>query len=134
MFRPGDTFRSERAPRHIWVVLTDPAANGGKFLLVNMTSLRDSCIDDSCVLQPSDYELLSHATTIAYSRAWVANDQGLQALVSSRDFLPIPSVPAPTLEKMIAGARASRQLAPDKRKLLPVEEKNRRGGADHGGC
>jgi hypothetical protein len=133
MFRSGDTFRCERPPRHIWVVLTDPAANGGRFLLVNMTSLRDSCIDDACVLQPSDYELLTHATTIAYSRALIANEKGLGDLVASGNFLRIPSVPAATLVKMIAGARTSRQLAPDKLKLLPLDEKRRCGGADHGG-
>lgn len=133
MFRPGDTFRSEQSPRHIWVVLTDPSANGGRFLLVNMTSLRDTCIDDTCVLQPSDYELLTHATTIAYSRALIANDKGLKDLVSSGNFLPIPSVPAATLGKMIAGARTSRQLAPDKLNLLPLQEKSRCGGAHHSG-
>ena len=78
MIRLGTTLRCELPPRHIWVVLSDPAANAGRILMVNMTTLRDSCVDDACVLGPQDYLPLTHATTMAYSRAQAGRSQELK--------------------------------------------------------
>ena len=46
--------------------------------MVSMTTLRDSCVDDACVLGPEDFVLLTHATTIAYSRAQAGRVAGLE--------------------------------------------------------
>jgi len=67
----GTTLRCNLSPRHIWVVLTDPARTGGDVLLANLTSLTDDCVDDACVLEPADFALLTHKTTVAYSRCQV---------------------------------------------------------------
>lgn len=119
MIRLGTTLRCDLPPRHIWVVLSDPAANGGRILMVKMTTLRESCVDDACVLGPEDFVLLTHATTIAYSRAQAGPVAGIEGLIRAGQFLEVESVPAATLAKMIAGARKSDQLAPAHKRLLP---------------
>jgi len=119
MIRLGATLRCELPPRHIWVILSDPAANAGRILMVNMTTLRDSCVDDACVLGPDDYDLLTHATTMAYSRAQAGLVAGIEGLIRAGQFIEVEPVPVPTLDKIIAGARASNQLAPAHKRLLP---------------
>ena len=81
MIRIGTTLRCDLPPRHIWVVLSDPAANGGRILMVNMTTLRDSCVDDDCVLGPADFVLLTHATAVAYSRAQAGPAAAIEGLI-----------------------------------------------------
>ncbi len=117
----GTTLRCELPPRHIWVVLSDPAATGGDILMVNMTTLRESCVDDECVLGPEDYVLLTHATTIAYSRSKSGPSAALEDLVRNGQFIAVENVPARTLTKIIAGARRSPQLSPADQRLLPKE-------------
>lgn len=119
MIRLGTTLRCELPPRHIWVVLSDPAANTGQMLMVNLTTLRDSCVDDACILGPEDFPLLTHATTVAYSRAEAGPAAAIEALIRTGHFIEVAPVPAATLTKMIAGARKSDQLAPARKRLLP---------------
>lgn len=119
MIRLGTTLRCELPPRRIWVVLSDPATSGGRILMVNMTTLRDSCVDDACVLGPEDYDLLTHATTIAYSRAQAGPVAAIEGLIRTGQFIEVESVPAATLTKIITGARKSPQLAPTHKRLLP---------------
>lgn len=121
MIRLGTTLRCELPPRHIWVIVSDPATNGGKVLMVNMTTLRDSCVDDACVLGPEDFTLLTHATTLAYSRAQAGPVAALEGLIRSGQFIEVAAVPAATLAKIVFGARKSDQLAPALKRLLPPE-------------
>ena len=65
----GATFRSNEHPRHIWVVLSDPARTHDRILFVCLTTLRDTCPDDECILGPEDYRHLRHRTAVAFSRA-----------------------------------------------------------------
>ena len=115
----GTTLRCDLPPRHIWVVISDPATTEGTVLMVNMTTLRDSCIDDACLLGPHDYILLSHTTTIAYSRAQAGPVAAIEKLVREGQFSVVTPVPGATLAKIIAGARQSLQLSPAHKRLLP---------------
>lgn len=115
----GTTLRCDLPPRHLWVVVSDPAANAGKVLMVNMTTLRESCVDDACVLGPEDFALLTQATTIAYSRAQAGPATAIEGLIREGQFFEVQKVPAATLAKIVAGARQSRQLSPAHKKLLP---------------
>jgi len=72
----GTTLRCNLPPRHIWVVLSNPQLTEGKILVVNLSTLREGCIDDVCILGPEDYDLLTHPTTVAYSRHEMGNAAG----------------------------------------------------------
>ena len=116
----GTTLRCNLPPRHIWVVLSDPTANAGEILMVNLTTLRDSSIDEACVLGPADYALLTHQSTVAYSRSVSGKADALQQSVERGGFRIITPVPPKTLAEMIEGARNSPELSPAKKKLLPA--------------
>lgn len=115
----GTTLRCNLAPRHIWIVLSDPSAHGGRLLMVNLTTLHDDSVDDVCILGPGDYELLDRATTVAYSRAQIGNLDGLERAIARGYFTPIKPIPDRTLHKIIEGGRRSPELPPAAKKLLP---------------
>jgi len=115
----GSTLRCDLPPRHLWVIVSEPATHGGKVLMVNMTTLRESCVDDTCVLGPEDFVLLTQATTIAYSRAQAGPVAALEKLIRDGKFLEVQRVPVATLAKIVAGARLSPELSPAHKELLP---------------
>ncbi|MBM3854485.1 MAG: hypothetical protein FJ399_15265 [Verrucomicrobia bacterium] len=84
-----------------------------------MTTLRESCVDEACLLKPEDFLLLTHATTIAYSRAQSGPVAAIEGLIRAGQFIAVETVPPATLAKIIAGARKSPQLAPAHKRLLP---------------
>ena len=114
----GTTLRCDLPPRHIWVVITDPARTNGDILLVNLTTLTDDCVDDACILGPADYPLLNHATTVAYSRSQTGTVVGLEALVEQGLFIGITPIPPATLQRILQAARVSRELSADKKRLV----------------
>ncbi|MCX7011798.1 MAG: hypothetical protein NTW86_04405 [Candidatus Sumerlaeota bacterium] len=115
----GTSLRCNLPPRHIWVVLSDPSANAGEILMVNLTTLRDRSVDEACILGPADYSLLTHRSTVAYSRSESGKADALQQSVERGGFRIISPVPPATLAKIIEGARNSPELSPAKKKLLP---------------
>ncbi|MBI2925378.1 MAG: hypothetical protein HYY24_06700 [Verrucomicrobia bacterium] len=114
----GTTLRCNLAPRHIWIVLSDPAQTGGRILLANLTTLTEGCVDDACVLSPADYSLLTHATTVAYSRAQTGTAAILQELVDDGDFRVITPIPATTLAKILEAAQRTRELSDSQKELV----------------
>jgi hypothetical protein len=117
----GSTYRCNHPPRHIWIIISRPSDNHGQFLFVNLTTYNNKCIDDTCLLDPCDYQFLTHRTTVAYSRGHIGNVLGLGLLVEAGNFSPMPRVPDATLAKIVAGARRSPQLSATKKGLLPKE-------------
>jgi hypothetical protein len=118
MIALGTTLRCNLPPRHIWIVLTDPARTNGEILLVNLTSLTDDCVDDVCILGPNDFTLLTHQTTVAYSRSQVGTTTKLDDLIEQGVFTEVTSVSATTLERILRGARDSREISADKKRLI----------------
>jgi hypothetical protein len=116
----GDTFRCSLPPRHIWVIITDPNVNN-HFLLVNITSLTDNCVDDVCILDPPDYPpFLTHRSTVAYSGHKIGNSAGIDLLLKSGEFLQMPAIPPATLKKIIDKAHLTTELPEAAKILLPA--------------
>lgn len=116
----GDTFRCSVPPRHIWIIISDPAVHE-RIILVNITTFTDSCVDDICILHPTDYRpFLTQASTIAYSRHKVAHSAGIEHLVQANYFLPMPAVPQATLRKIVDGARNSDGIPNYLKLILPT--------------
>jgi hypothetical protein len=120
MIQLGATLRSNVAPRHFWIVLNDPEKAAGRILLVSFTNLRDSCIDDLCILGPSDFSLLSHETTVAFSRFQLGKVSGLERLIAENIFSVVQAMPPATLKKILIAAHASPELPAAAKALLPV--------------
>jgi hypothetical protein len=75
-------------------------------LLVSLTTLRDGCVDDVCILNAPDFPgYLTHATTAAYSRAKNGSAVSLAQSVADGSFTIISPIPQATLLKMIEGGK-----------------------------
>ena len=116
----GSTYRCNLPPRHIWIIISDPNEHDQKFVFVNLTSLTESCVDDSCILRISDYPpFLTQVTTVAYSRHQIGNLPGMAHLERSGHFFEMPPVPPDTLHMIIEGAWISPELPNAVKLMLP---------------
>lgn len=115
----GMAFRCMAHPRHIHVPLFDPSLDSDEMLLVNFTTLRESCIDDACTLSPADYDELTHATTVAYSRSVIGKKSLFVAAIKAGHFIQLSDLSSPTWSKIIAGGHRSEELSGMKKRLLP---------------
>jgi hypothetical protein len=116
----GSTYRCNLPPRHIWVIISDPHQNGQRFVFVNLTTLTQNCVDDRCILQGADYPpYLTQATTVAYSRFTIGHMRGIEMLVAAGQFHEMPTIPGPTLQKIINGAHKSLELPRGAKAMLP---------------
>lgn len=114
----GSTLRCNFPPRHIWIGLSDPARTGGRVIVVNLTTLRENSVDADCILGPSDYPLLTHATAVAFSRYRFAAASALEAAVQRSEFTVIQSISPTALQKILDAARVSSQLPSAARALV----------------
>jgi hypothetical protein len=116
----GSTYRCNLAPRHIWVIISDPNNNDGRFVFVNLTSLTENCVDDVCILQQEDYRpFLTQPTTVAYSRHKIGDVEGMEKLLNQGAFQSMPAIPAKTLQKIINGAHETLEFPKAAKSLLP---------------
>lgn len=116
---PGMAFRCMEPPRHIYIPLFDTKKVDDGMLLVNFTTLRENCVDEACILGPDDYPELSHATTVAYSRAMVGGKSAFVRAVNAGHFIRLDDLPAATWQRIIAGAHQSDELSALKKRVLP---------------
>jgi len=115
----GTTLRCYYPPRHIWIVLSKPEQNDGKFLFVNLTTVGGSCQERACVLTPADYSDLDGDSTVAYSRSHVGNVSALEEAIQKGLFTPLNPLPGAALTKVIEAAKTSPHVSAVKRALLP---------------
>jgi hypothetical protein len=118
----GDTFRCSLPPRHIWVIISDPSVHS-QIVLVNITTLTETCVDDACILEPVDYTpYLTQRSTVAYSRHQIANSEGIDFLLVSNQFFQMPRIPTKTLLRIIDGGRKTHELPDSLKQILPPEK------------
>lgn len=113
-------FRCMEPPRHIYVPPYDPDVNSDEMLLVNFTTLRESCVDDVCILNPVDYQELTHATTVAYSRSMLGKKSTFIRAVDAGHFIQLENLPDATWQLIVAGGHRSEELPLAKKRLLPL--------------
>ena len=116
----GSTYRCNLAPRHIWVIISDPAKNEDRFVFVNFTTLTDNCVDDACILQNEDYPpFLTQPTTVAYSRHQIGDVKSMEMLLAVGKFHSMPNVAPQTLQKIVNGAHKTPELPRSAKSMLP---------------
>lgn len=107
---------------HPYFVISDPASNDGKVLCVNLTTFDEDCIDNECHLDRTDYAWIkpNHPTVVAFSRAQVWDGSKIDHCLQDGTLQPVnpPIVPAATVAKVVAIAKTSLELSPDKKMLL----------------
>ena len=116
----GMAFRCMEPPRHIYVPLFDLNADSDEMLQVNFTTLRESCVDDVCILEPVDYRELTHATTVAYSRAMLGRKSAFTRAIQAGHFIQLENLPEATWQRIVEGGHHSEELPRAKKRLLPL--------------
>jgi hypothetical protein len=110
--------RSSHAPRHIYVVLSDPGPNG-EILFVNFTTRRLPRDAKAEIFTGADYVRLTHQSVVAFWHAPAnAHAQPLEAAIRAGDFIMLPEIPLQTLERIIAAAHTSPHLSAAQKRLL----------------
>ena len=68
----GDTFRipepGTSLDSHLWVVISDPAVDPVRVLIVNFTTRRQDS-DHACILQAGEHPFVHHETCVNYAGA-----------------------------------------------------------------
>ncbi len=110
----GDTFRipepGTSLDSHLWVVLSDPAADPERVLIVNFTSRRNDS-DLACVLQAGQHPFVHHETCVNYGGAKVVSAAQIQTLLQ-KGLLSSHAALSPALLKRIRdGAAASERMS-----------------------
>jgi hypothetical protein len=64
--RTGDVFRFVGiADIHVWMIISDPARDPSKVLIVNFTTW-ESHIDKACIVEAGEHPFIVHKTLINY--------------------------------------------------------------------
>jgi hypothetical protein len=116
---PRMAFRCMEEPRHIYIPPFDPASDSDEMLIVNFTTLRESSVDEACILDGGDYSELTHRATVAFSRSLIGRKSRFCAAVAQNHFIRLDDLPEQTWEKILTGARVSPELSERKKNLLP---------------
>ena len=115
----GDTFTLTPGG-HLWIVLSDPDKNCGKFVIVNLTTdSRRAGID--CILDVGDHPWIREKSYISYGDAQIVTPEekakilkSIEAGVTTRDF----PVDLDILKDIVDCGKKSRALAPIFKSLL----------------
>lgn len=105
----GDSFRLV-PDGHLWIIISDPLGANGAFIMVNVTTLRDTAFDRSCVLQRGDHPRIHHNSVIFYSDAkewWVQGENGYDHWWQKNQIITHEPFSATVLRRIQDGALVS---------------------------
>jgi hypothetical protein len=114
----GCTFRSLRAPFHLFVVLTDPhPADDPQVIFVNLTTAREGS-DRTVVLFAGDHPRIEHESVVFYREARVVPVRKIEYLLSLKAFAPEAPIRGDLLGEMLAGVQISLWTSPKVKEFL----------------
>ena len=105
----GDAFRLVGvADRHTWVILSDPAQDPDRILIVSFTSYTAGVgMDASCVVDITEFSVLTNRSSVYYEDVREAPLAALQAIRQAGRLQTRSPVSAPLLRKIRDGAIVS---------------------------
>jgi hypothetical protein len=105
--KAGDAFQLVGvADKHLWIVISDPAADPSRVLFVNFTTY-GPLEDQTVILGPTDHSFIQHKTCVAYSRCREANGADLEKLRQSGRLQLYDPVSPELLQRLRQGAADS---------------------------
>lgn len=99
----GDTFLTPDFDDHLWVIVSDPAIDPKRLVVVCFLSWREH-YDQACVLHAGDHPFVRHDTCVHYPAATLVDDATLEALRTSGKLRPKAPLSADVLERIRKGA------------------------------
>lgn len=113
-------FNEERpgVPKHLWIVVSDPADASGKVIIVNVSSDPGPENDRTCTLRQGEHRTIVHISYVRYSEARIVAVTHLEAMLRSGQLSGTLDASPGLLEKVQAGFGSSPHVKADKRKIL----------------
>ncbi|MGB2823129.1 MAG: hypothetical protein WBF17_19245 [Phycisphaerae bacterium] len=106
-YQPDDP----REIEHRVVVCSDPDLDPSSIVVVPITTW-DEGKDESCLVTPDEYGVLTHVSCLDYRYAEIFTAADLSSALASGSIRPCPAVSRRVLEKILAGALDTRFLNP----------------------
>ncbi len=107
--KAGDTFRFRSGEIHLWMVISDPALDRTKVLLVNMTTWKPEK-EQVCLLNPGDHPEVDKNSCIPFIHAKVYPDSHLEHLLSIDRIIIKEELSRKLLQRIREAAVSSRFL------------------------
>lgn len=106
----GDAFRFVGiADIHVWMIISDPARDPKKLLMVNFTTWQPH-LDQACIVDVGDHPFITARTVVNYARAKVVTDEQLELLRARGRLHMLEPLSATLLAKIRACAMESVSL------------------------
>ena len=113
----GETFKRSYGV-HLWVVVSDPAKDSQRVLIVNMTTVRNRFHDPACVLNAGDHREVKHQTYMNYRDSRIVRNSALEAQLSTGQIAVNEKVSECVLDRIRRGAASSDYIPMAHRELL----------------
>jgi hypothetical protein len=117
----GDTFRIQQPgtslDSHLWVIISDPAADEENILIVNFTTSRADS-DKACILQPGEHPFVKHETCVNYAGAKILSQANIEMFLNKGLMVAHASVSAALLKRIRDGAADSERMSLDHADIL----------------
>ena len=120
--QPGFAFRLRVEESHLFVVITTPDCEGN-VLVVNMTTLKVTTEDRSCVLNAGDHPFVTHPTAINYGEYHdprILPAEEIRRRILKGEFIKQEPLSGDTLSRVLQGAAVSRHMRNKYKELLNV--------------
>lgn len=79
----GDTFFLRGIEEHMWAIISDPALDAGKVVVVKFVSWQLK-YDQACIVKPREHRFIKHDTCVDYPDARVVPHVRLEDLRAAR--------------------------------------------------
>jgi hypothetical protein len=119
----GDAFLMKVPPRnipHFFIVISDPANNGGAFIIVNITGDRFMA-GEECILNIGDHPWITKKSYLMFSNALEitpAHAIKLNKLIEQKKIKPQPSVSPSVLGRIVEAAKIPTAITENFKKYL----------------
>ena len=122
MIRAGSVFITGAMHRHVddhlWIVLSDPAQDRNRVLIVNLTTCRGYLGHDDCVLRPAGYDGLDHPSCVLFQGASICTLADLEASMQKGLVELRGPLSAEVLQRVKDAAERTRFLSGEGKQLL----------------
>jgi hypothetical protein len=106
----GDTFVDGKYG-HLWIVLSDPAADGERVVIVNFTT-HSTEKEDDCIVQPGEHPFVKSKTLIQFRDAKCCRLADLETLVKGTYLKPHKPVTVDLLNRITSCASSKSHKLP----------------------
>ncbi|HEY8667283.1 MAG TPA: hypothetical protein VIL86_11490 [Tepidisphaeraceae bacterium] len=118
----GDVFRFVGiADIHVWTIISDPARDRQKLLMVNFTTWEPH-VDQACIIEPGEHPFITGRTQVNYSKSKVVTDAQLESLRAKRRLEFLESLSPALLTRIRSSAMQSTTLALENADILLDQE------------